>query len=59
VIVRELGKAIIEVARLIDDGKRQAELERQLWAAQQEQCRGEQVEKRAAKALNYSKDELL
>ena len=58
-IVRELEKSTIEVARLVEDGERQVELERQRWAAQQEQWRREEAEKRAAKALNDSKEELL
>lgn len=57
-IIRELEKATVEVARLVEEGERQAELERQRWAAQQEQWRREEAERRAAKALKDSKEEL-
>jgi hypothetical protein len=58
-IVRELEKATSEIARLVEEGEGLAELERQRWAAQQEQWRREEAEKRAAKALKESKEELL
>lgn len=58
-IVRELGKATVELARLVEEGERQAELERQRWAAQQEEWRREEAERRAAKALKDSNMELL
>jgi hypothetical protein len=58
-IVRELEKATGEVARLVEEGERQAEQERQRWAVQQEQWRREEAERRAAKALKESKEELL
>lgn len=58
-IVRELEKATVKVARLAEEGERQAELERQRWAAQEEQSRREEAERRAAKALKESKEELL
>jgi len=35
-IVRELEKATIEIARLVEEGERQAEIERQRWEAQME-----------------------
>jgi hypothetical protein len=47
------------VARLVEEGERQAELERQHWAAQMEQWEREEAERRAAKALKESKEELL
>lgn len=59
VIVRHLEKATAEVARLVEEGERQAELERQRWEAQMEQWRREEAERRAAKAVKDSKDELL
>jgi hypothetical protein len=58
-IVRELEKATVEIARLVEESERQAELERQRWAAQQEQWRREEAERRATKALKDSKEELL
>ncbi|MGB5443296.1 MAG: hypothetical protein WBN57_11875 [Gammaproteobacteria bacterium] len=57
-IVRELEKATVEVARLVEEGERQAELERQRWAAQMEQWEREEAERCAAKALRESKEEL-
>ncbi|MGB5439404.1 MAG: hypothetical protein WBN90_07135 [Gammaproteobacteria bacterium] len=57
-IVRELEKATVEVARLVEEGERQAELERQRWAAQMEQWEREEAERCAAKALKESKEEL-
>lgn len=58
-IVRELEKATIDVARLVEEGQRQAELEHQRWTAQMEQWQREEAQRRAAKALKESKDELL
>lgn len=58
-IVKELRQSSPEVARLAAEGERLAELEHQRWEAQREQWRREEEEKRAAKALKDSKDELL
>jgi hypothetical protein len=58
-IVRELTKATVDIARLVEEGERQAELERQRWAAQMEQWEREEAERRTAKALKESKEELL
>ena len=58
-IVRELEKATVEIARLVEEGERQAEIERQRWEAQREQWRREEEARRAAKALKDSKEELL
>lgn len=58
-IVRELENATVEIARLYQEGEREAELERQRWAAQMEQWEREQMEKRSAQALKESKEELL
>jgi hypothetical protein len=58
-IARELEKATVEVARLVEEGERQAELEHQRWVAQMEQWDREEAERRAAKALKESKEELL
>ena len=57
-IVRELAKATVDIVRLVEEGERQAELERQRWAAQMEQWEREEAERRAAKALKESKEEL-
>ncbi|MGE0371005.1 MAG: hypothetical protein AB7Q01_03855 [Gammaproteobacteria bacterium] len=58
-IVRELEKATIDIARLVEEGERQAEIERQRWEAQRDQWRREEEARRAAKALKDSKEELL
>ena len=58
-IVKELERAVVDLARLIEEGARQAELERQQWEAQQERWRREEAERKAAKALKDSKEELL
>ncbi|MGB5472429.1 MAG: hypothetical protein WBQ78_03000 [Gammaproteobacteria bacterium] len=58
-IVRALTKATIDIARLVEEGEREAERERQRWAAQMEQWHREEAERRAAKALKDSKEELL
>lgn len=58
-IVRELEKATVEIAQLVEEGERQAEIERQRWKAQQEQWRREEEARRAAKALKDSKEEIL
>jgi hypothetical protein len=58
-IVRELEKATIDIARLVEEGERQAEIERQRWEAQREQWRREEEARQAAKALKDSKEELL
>ena len=58
-IVRELEKATVEIARLVEEGERQAEIERQRWEAQREQWRREEEARRTAKALKDSKEDLL
>lgn len=58
-IVRELEKSTIEIARLVEEGERQAEIEHQRWEAQREQWRREEEARRVAKALKDSKEELL
>lgn len=58
-IIKELEQAAVEVARLVEEGERKAEVERHRWDAQHAQWLREQEEKRVAKALMDSKDELL
>jgi len=57
-IVKELGVAAVEIAGLVGEGMRQAEIERQRWKAQQEVWRREEAERRAAEALKKSKADL-
>lgn len=54
-----LRVAAVEIARLVEEGERQAEIERQRWEVQREQWRREEEARRAAKALKDSKEELL
>jgi hypothetical protein len=58
-IVKELEKAVVDLARLVEEGQRQAELEHQQWEAQQAKWRREEAERKAAKDLKDSKEELL
>lgn len=58
-IVKVLERAVTEIARLAEAGEREAELERQRWDAEREQWRQEEAERRTAKALKDSRDELL
>ena len=57
-IVKELAGAAVNIARLVEEGERQAEIERQQWETQQEQWRKEEADRRAAKALKESRVEL-
>lgn len=57
-IVKELERDVVDVARLIEEGQRQAELEHQRWEAQQAIWERERAERRAAEALKDSKEEL-
>jgi len=58
-IVRELAKTTVDIVRLVEEGERQAELERQRWAAAMEQWEREEAERHATKVLKESKEELL
>ena len=58
-IVRELEKATIEIARLVEEGERQAEIEHERREAPYERWRREEEAWPAAKAVNDSKEELL
>jgi hypothetical protein len=58
-IVKELEKATVDVAQLVEEGERQAEVERQQWEEQQAKWRREEAERKAAKDLKDSKEELL
>jgi len=58
-IVKELEQATVNIAHLVEEGERQAEIERKQWEAQQEKWRREEAKCRAAKALKESRVELL
>ena len=54
-----VGEGHGRIARLVEEGERQADIERQRWQVQREQWRREEEARRAAKALKDSKEELL
>lgn len=58
VIVKELEQSAVEVARLVEEGERQAAIERERWEAERARWRKEEAERHAAKALAESKQEL-
>jgi len=58
-IVRKLEKATIEIAQLVEEGARQAEVERKHREAEYERWRREVEARRTAQALQDSKEELL
>ena len=57
-IIKELKEASVVIARLVEEGERQAEIERQKWEAQQEIRRREEAERRAARVRKESREEL-
>lgn len=57
-IVKELEEASVEIARLVEEGMRQEEIERQRWKAQQEVWKREAEERRVAEVLKSSKEDL-
>ena len=58
-IIKELKEATMVIARLVEEGERQAEIEHKKWEAQREVWRREEEERRAAQALKESREELL
>lgn len=58
-IVKELEAAAVDIARMVEEGERKAELERQRRAAEQEQWRREEAKRRAAQARKDSTADLL
>jgi hypothetical protein len=57
-IVKELERATVDIARLVEEGERKAVLERQRWEAERERWHREEAERRAVQALKESKTEL-
>lgn len=57
-LVKDLKRAVPELIRLIEEGERQAEIERQKLEEQWAQWRREEEERRITKALKDSTDEL-
>jgi hypothetical protein len=57
-IVKELKREAATIARLVEEGERQAEIERQKWEAQQIVWRREEAERMRIKAHKDSREEL-
>lgn len=57
-IVKELEGAAVDIAQLVEEGMREAEIERQRWKAQQEVWKREEEKRRTAEALKKSKENL-
>lgn len=58
-IAGELERAVVGIAKLVEEGRLQAEIEHREWEARQEQWRKEQEIRRAAEARKASQKELL
>lgn len=58
-IIRELERSSDDVVRLVEEDARNAERERLEWEARQQKWRREEQERKVAKALQDSKEELL
>lgn len=58
-IVKSLERSTPKIARLVQEGERQAEIERQRWEAQQEKWRKEEEVRQVAEALKQSRKELV
>lgn len=58
-IIKELKAAAVVIARLVEEGERQAEIEHKKWEAQQEIRRREEAARRAVQARKESREELL
>ena len=58
-IERTLTEGATSIAKLVEEGERQAELERKRWEEQQRQWAREEDQRRKAKAFKGSRDELL
>jgi ribosomal protein S20 len=57
-IIKELDQAVVDIARLFEEGERQTAIERKRWEEQQEQWRREEERRQAAEALKSSREEL-
>ena len=58
-IARDLERSAVEIARLVEEGERRAELERQRWEKENELRRQEEAKRRAIKAHQESREEIL
>lgn len=57
-IVKELEQSAVEIARLVEEGERQAVIERQRWDDAEALRRRQDAERRAVRVLKESKEEL-
>lgn len=57
-IVKELEREAAAIATLVEEGERQAEVERQQWEERQQEWRREEAERRRIKAIKDSREEL-
>jgi hypothetical protein len=57
-IVRELESEAATIARLVEEGERQAEIERRQWEVQQERWRREEAERRRVQCIKESREQL-
>jgi hypothetical protein len=57
-IAKKIEQSAIEIAQLVEEGMRQAEIERQRWEVQKREWEQKDAERRAAMALKESKDDL-
>ncbi|WP_284352202.1 hypothetical protein [Roseisolibacter agri] len=57
-IVQELESAAVTVAKLVEEGERRAEAQRQEWERQREQWRREEAERRRAQHVKESREQL-
>lgn len=58
-IVRELERSAVEIARLVEEGERKAELQRQQWEIEKARMNKVEAERRAIKAHQESREEIL
>lgn len=58
-IIKELERSAVDVAHMIEEGEREAELERQKWEEQLAKLKREEIERRLAKAMKESTEELV
>jgi len=57
-IVRELEAEAATISRLVEEGERQAEIQRREWEAQQERWRREEAERRRVQNIKESREQL-
>lgn len=58
-IVRELKAAATEIAKLVDEAERQAEIEHQLWLVEREKMRLEEIKEKKAESRKESQEDLI